>query len=162
MSAELTAEEVFEVAKRVERLGAELYTKLAEQTADKDRRQQFLDLAKMEAEHEMVFDAMKHHLGKLGWAAPPDSPTAALWEIVADQMMARLNLNLPSRFKNKTSRQDIIHEAMAFEKDTIILLLAMADMIPQTASKKKINELVKEELGHLLLLCSQLSKPAEA
>jgi hypothetical protein len=47
---------------------------------------------------------------------------------------------------------------MAFEKDTIALMIALQNMLPLKEDRQRVDELIKEELGHLLKLGSKLAQ----
>ena len=62
MSIDFNADEVFEMAEQIERNGAKFYRKAADKTSDAATKQELLDLAEMEDQHEKTFAAMRSEL----------------------------------------------------------------------------------------------------
>jgi len=62
MGYDFNADEIFEIAEKIERNGAMFYRQMAGNISDVPIRQLFLDLAAMEDEHEKVFISMRADL----------------------------------------------------------------------------------------------------
>lgn len=57
----------------------------------------------------------------------------------------------------KDFAKKIIKYAMAAEKDSIVFYLGMKDLVPENMGKKKIDEIIREEMSHIRLLSKELS-----
>ena len=64
MAFDFNAEDVFEMAKEIERNGASFYANAAEKVDDPDQKKLLLELSKMEEEHEETFKNMEAELTK--------------------------------------------------------------------------------------------------
>ena len=126
--------------------------------------QLFLDLAAMEAEHEKIFASMRTDL-----ADPDQKPTvfdpegeAALYlRALADlQVFGReekkdfiLSKDLPEQDRIRR----ILRAAIGLEKESIVFYLGMKELVPENLGKSRIDDIMKEEMGHIRLLINRLS-----
>jgi len=53
--------------------------------------------------------------------------------------------------------KEILKSAIEAEKDSIIFYLGMKDAVPEKLGKDKIEAIIKEEMGHVRLLSSELA-----
>jgi rubrerythrin len=157
MAASLSPEDLFHLAERVERRGAEFYRQAAEACPDSAGRQLLEGLAEMEKTHEQIFAAIRQHVLKLKAPRATSPQGAARFRIVFDVLLGGLMKDLHLRFLGKSSTGDILAEAIAFEKDTIVFLAQLADTLEQPSDKKKVQAILREELSHVFELSSQLA-----
>jgi rubrerythrin len=151
---QLNADEVFEMAEVIEKRGLAFYQEAARVSDDAESRDLFGTLASMEGEHEQVFSAIRDHVaGRVGGAGKD----ALYWNSVAAAMMRDIELQLAERFVGRKSRQEILEAALGFEKDTVLFFLSVRNMVSGSADKRKIDAIIKEEIGHVLLLNSRLT-----
>lgn len=151
MSIHFNAQEIFDVAERLERRGARFYQLAAQASGNAACRKLFLDLAEMEDRHEQIFSAIgKNH------EQPPGNLDTVHWQAVAAILLNNLDQDLQAHFAGACESGDILREALAFEKDTIVFFLALKEMAPRPRDRLQIDEIIKEELGHTLLLASEL------
>ena len=156
MAIEMNTRDVLEIAQQLEHHGQEFYSHAAEHADDRATRQLYLELAAMEGEHEQVFAGLKSQLG--GDQAETTKHSTAEWNIVAKTFLNGLEGDLFKRFEGKEDRLEILREAMAFEKDTIALFLALRNTLPLEPDRRRVDDLLKEELGHLLKLGCELAR----
>ena len=71
-------------------------------------------------------------------------------------LIAGLMEDLRGRFRAKTTTGDILREAIAFEKDTVVFLAQLGETIENPSDKKKVQTVLREELSHIFTLSSQL------
>ncbi|MHC4294933.1 MAG: hypothetical protein ACYSTL_05050 [Planctomycetota bacterium] len=160
MSVEITVNEVFDMAIRIERDADEFYRKVALISSDPKARKVLMDLAVMEGEHELIFQGMKEELTTS--APKPDrvlsrfGATESIPVLVSVLSMG-LQEDLVERFTGRESSDELLRKAIEFEKDTIVFLLAMKDMLAEAPDKAKIDAIVKEELGHIINLTGILA-----
>jgi rubrerythrin len=159
VAIDFNADEVFEMAEMIERRAVKFYGHASDSATDPPTARLFAHLAELETQHEQVFGAMKDSNRK----SPAPSAVTGLarqrWRIVADLMIAELDGDLSQRFRNKTSSDQIIREALSFERDTVVFFLAMKDAIPPGPDRNRIDPIIKEEMGHIIMLGSELAKP---
>ncbi len=155
MGIELNADEIFEMAEQIERDAAAFYTRAAALATSNHARQLFQKLADMENDHILVFQTMKAHLNAHGWTSSknePDQPLKSNWALLAMLSASGVGQDLENRFSGKHTSEELIRIALEFEKDTIIFFLSMQQMLSRPGDRKRIDALIKEELGHVLSL----------
>ena len=62
MGIDFNADEVFEIAEQIERNGAKFYRSIAEKINDTNKKQLLANLAKMEDEHEQIFNRLRTYI----------------------------------------------------------------------------------------------------
>jgi rubrerythrin len=55
-----------------------------------------------------------------------------------------------------TSLEGILKDAITAEKDSIVFYLGMRDMIPEGKGRNRMDDIIKEEMGHIRLLSKEL------
>ncbi len=153
MDFNFSADEIFEMAKQLERNGAAFYKKAAE-TVEGDVEKKFLlHLALMEEAHEQIFNAMQNELGKSETQTQlfdPEGEAALYLQALADTRVF---------FKKAKPGNDVVEilkSAIEAEKDSIIFYVGMKDLVSETHGKKRIDGIIKEEMGHIRILSSKL------
>lgn len=149
---ELNALDVLEIARALEQKAKELYLYLAGRAIDLSSKAVFLELAASEMEHEHVFEGLKEHIDTQN-----NNKTPRPYSMLPQIFLEDLPRDLMARFTGKQDRQEILREAMGFEKDTIALFLALKNMLP-SHEQPQIDILIQEELGHLIRLGSTLAQ----
>jgi rubrerythrin len=164
MGIEFNAEEAFVLAEQVELKAARFYLDAADNSANESIRRLFKDLARMETDHVQVFSALRTLTASRAPqpdAAPPAGQAprlpADLWPVLAGGMVQGLQQELPGFFDGKKTSADILRAAMDFERDTIVFLVGMKNMLSVQAEKDRIDTIILEEVGHLLQLAGQLA-----
>ena len=164
MALELNANEVFDVAERIERNAAKFF-KEAASAADSSCRRMLLRLAAMEAEHEHVFSAMKVHLSANGWTATAlgaGKDPGKYWGVMVDLIGASIKDDLSQSFTGRETSEEILRKAIQFEKDTVLFFSAVKTMLTNADDQKRVDGIIKEEVGHILALASELACPAKS
>jgi rubrerythrin len=157
MATNLSLEDLFRVAERMERRGAEFYRQAARDCPNEEGGKVLAHLAELEDEHEQVFSAIGQHATQQKKAVPLAPRAAAQCRVVADLVLGDLTNDLRQRFRGKHSTRDILREAIDFEKDTIVFLTQLCTMLERPADKRKVQQVLREELSHVMLLGSQLA-----
>ena len=148
MAYTFNADEVFEIAERIEINGGKFYRKAAEIIEDNDAKELMLRLAAMEDEHERFFAGLREQAKKNDGEdlnVDPDGEAAAYLKAFADGHVFDVKGDVSARFKGTETVQEIIHTAIGFEKDAIVFFLGIKNFVPEWLGKDKINELIKEE-----------------
>ena len=55
-----------------------------------------------------------------------------------------------------SSMREILKAAILAEKDSIVFYLGMKDLVPDKLGKDKLDEIIKEEMGHIRILSKEL------
>ena len=56
------------------------------------------------------------------------------------------------------SMKEILKSAIEAEKDSIVFYLGMKDVVPDSLGKKRIDDIIREEMSHIRLLSRELTK----
>jgi rubrerythrin len=158
VSIDFNADEVFEMAEEIERNGAKFYRRAAEHTSDEDGKKLLTDLAAWEDQHEKLFVSMRADLSGPEMAVTvfdPDDQTAQYLQAMADGHV--FDLSDPSiKLTGDETLGEILRTAIGREEDAIVFFLGMKDMVSGGLGKDKIDGIIKEEMGHVVMLSKQL------
>lgn len=153
MEVVFTADEVMEMAEQLERNGAKFYREASEKVADPKARAMLLQLSKMEEEHESTFEKLREGLTDeertAVVAGPEDEATQYLRAWVDTRVFFERKIDL-------TSMNEILKAAIDAEEDSIAFYVGMKEAVPESLGKKRIDEIIKEEMSHIQLLSNNL------
>jgi rubrerythrin len=152
MALDFNADEIFEMAEEIERNGATFYRKAAENVAG-DEKEFLLELAKMEDDHEVTFQAMRKELSgkeKTATTFDPNDEAPQYLKALADSRV------FFEKELDPTNMKDILKAAIGAEKDSIVFYLGMKELVPEKLGKDKLDGIIKEEMSHIKLLSSRL------
>lgn len=155
MSYDFNADDVFEMAEQMERNGAKFYRNAAEYTQDSANKKFLLELAAMEDEHEKIFKAMRAELSakeKESTVFDPEGEAALYLRALADTRV------FFEKEIDVTSMKKILKSAIEAEKDSIVFYLGMKEAVPEKYGKVRLDNIIKEEMGHVRLLSGKLVK----
>lgn len=153
MSYDFNADDIFEMAEQLERNGAKFYRDAAGGISDSDSKAFLLKLAVMEDEHEKAFHSLRTTLTgkeKLPTVFDPQDEAVLYLRALADMRVF---------FEKKmtgNSMKEILLSAVEAEKDSIVFYIGMKDAVPEKSGRDKIEAIIKEEMGHIRILNSQL------
>ena len=153
MGIDFNADEVFEIAEQIERNGAKFYRTAAEKIKDTNKKQLLVNLAKMEDEHEQTFKALRSKLStdeKIQTTFDPQGESERYLRALADTRIFYEKDVIP------TSLKDILKFAITTEKDSIVFYLGLKEVVPVHLGKQKLDDIIKEEMGHISLLSKEL------
>jgi rubrerythrin len=154
------ANDIFEIAIQIEKNGALFYRKAAEKVSNNTQKNFLLELASMEDDHEKTFAELQKKLKdseNLSTAFDPDDENAAYLKALAD-MRVFADKELPQDNVKQDNFKQIIISAIQAEKDSIVFYLGMKAMVPEKMGKARLNDIIKEEMGHIKVLVRKLSE----
>ncbi len=160
MSITFNAFEIFEMAEQIERNGAKFYRKAAKNISGRNMRQILLDLADMEDEHEKTFADMKKQLSDEARGLrvfDPENELALYLQAMANGHVFDLNKDISQQLKGTESAEEILKLAIDAEKNSIVFYLGLKGFVPVKAGKDKVEAIIKEEMGHIVILTRRLS-----
>ena len=153
MGFDFNADDIFEMAERMERNGAKFYRTAAEKVADSSAKEFLLELAVMEDEHEKTFALLRADLSKQEKAATvfdPEGESALYLRALADtEVFFKKEIDV-------SSMEEILKAAITAEKDSIVFYLGMMQFVPDELGKDKLGMIIKEEMGHIRILSNEL------
>lgn len=159
MAVTFSADEIFEVAQRIERNGARFYRKAANGIANKDMKKVLEELAAMEVKHESAFAAMREELAgseQMPAVFDPDDEVGMYLCAMADGKIFDVKTDPSEQLKGSETIHDILNKAITMEKDSIVFYLGLEEYVPPESGKNKVREIIKQEMGHLTLLTRRM------
>ena len=157
MAYDFNADDIFEMAKELERNGAAFYRKAAEAVPQDDAKSFLLELAAMEDDHEKTFTDMQKELNdreKQGTVFDPEEESCLYLMALAD---TKVFFDKPDP---GSDLKEIIKSAITAEKDSIVFYLGMKGLVPEKLGKTKIDGIIQEEMGHIRILARKLKETA--
>jgi rubrerythrin len=158
MGALLNADEVLDIAERIEVNGANFYRRAARKTTRPDTAQLLIDLAAMEDKHKRIFAEMRKKLSEKERAEAvfdPYDEAVAYLQTFADGHV--FEIDKTDYLGGKETIEDIIRMAIGMEKDAIVFYLGTKDVVPENLGKSRIDDIIKEEMSHITQLNRQLA-----
>lgn len=150
---DFNADDIFEIAEKLERNGAKFYRTAAESVGDQGARAFLLKLADMEDDHEKTFANMHTELTrdeKSATVFDPDGDAVGYLQALADtRVFFEKELDV-------SSMESILKDAITAEKDSIVFYLGMRDAVPEDKGRGRLDAIIKEEMGHIQLLSKEL------
>lgn len=159
MGSVFNANEVFEIAKQIERNGAAFYRKAAE--GNKEGAAFLSGLAAQEDQHLAAFERMRIELSereKESTAFDPDNEETMYLQAMASGYIFDLKANPAGTLSGKESLSAILTFAIGMEKDSIVFYSAIRTAVPPKLGGKKIDQIIEEELRHLKVLSDRLAE----
>ena len=154
MSYDFNADDIYAMAEQLERNGAKFYRTAAESVSNASNEKLLLELAEMEDQHEKTFQAMRAELTtreKEATVFDPDGEAVLYLRALADTRV------FFEKQIDVTSMKEILKSAIEAEKDSIVFYLGMKDAVPQGSGKGRLDDIIKEEMGHIRLLGKELA-----
>ena len=160
MSMAFNADEVFEMAEQIERNGAKFYREVAARAADRKMKEMFLNLASMEDGHLRTFQEMRQGLSdqeKGGTTFDPDNEAALYLQAMADTKGFEGMRSATQKLTGKESMEELFEIAIEAEKNSVLFYVGLKGMVPARAGRDKVEEIIREEIGHAAQLRRQLA-----
>ena len=162
MIYDMNADEIFEIAERIERNGAEFYRQAAGSISDASVRQLLLDFASMEDEHAKVFVSMRADLSdqeRKSTVFDPEGEAAQYLRALADLRVfdeeAEEDFALSQELSEEAKTKKVFRGAISREKESIVFYLGMKELVPEKFGKNRIDNIIKEEMKHIRLLSNR-------
>ena len=151
------ADEVFEMAEQIERNGAKFYRDAAKKFPQVGKL--FLELAEMEDKHEKTFAEMRKGLSGTQ-AEPlvfdPDGEAQMYLQVMADDHVFDPNADPSEQLADKDNPEAVLNMAIGLERDSIAFYVGIKEAVPRRAGKDKVEDIIKEEVGHIAILKKHL------
>ena len=157
MGMPFNADEVFEMAEQVERNGAKFYRVAAEKFPQVSEL--LLDLAAMEVNHEKTFAAMRAELSGTEvehLVFDPNSEAQMYLRVMADEHVFDPKADPVKQLAGIETPEDLLKKAIGLERDSIAFYVGLKESVPQRAGKDKVEDIIKEEIGHIAILKQKL------
>ena len=160
MTVTFNAFEVFEIAEQIERNGANFYIRAAELFEDPNICQMFLRLAEWEKEHEQFFAQMKQQLSEQNRQKNTSEAEDLLPDprVMAGLAVFGMRSDPAEELRGRQEKTDIIRRAVGKEKDSVVFYHGLKEFVPAGADKAKIDDIIKEEMRHIVILDQSLKQ----
>jgi len=158
------ADEVFEIAKRIERRGVAFYRAAATHMPDEATVQLMRSLADMEAQHEATFKQMQDALSETEKAEILQDPHGDAFDFLrgmADGYVFDLNEDPIAFLDGKPSGKSILNKAIEREAESVAFYTCIRSMVSAKHGQGRILEIIQQEMGHIAQLSKELSKCEE-
>ena len=161
MAIVFNADEIFEMAIRIENNGAAFYLKAAGLQSD-TKNQKFLEgLASMEDQHQKIFTEMRTTLtekDKSPKVFDPYDEVSQYLAAMADTLGGEGSPSVADSLTGDETLEEILRIAVGLEKDSILFYLGIKDLITSQSGKDRIDEIIREERRHVAQLSNLLEK----
>ena len=160
MSMAFNADEVFEMAEQIERNGARFYREVAARAPDRKMKEMFLNLASMEDGHLRTFQEMRLGLSdqeKGGTTFDPDNEAALYLQAMADTKGFEGMKSPTQKLTGKESMEELFEIAIEAEKNSVLFYVGLKGMVAARAGSDKVENIIREEVGHAAQLRRQLA-----
>lgn len=161
MAVSFTAFEIFEIAEQIERNGAKFYRDAATVSVDKSMQRFFLQLAEMEDNHEKIFAQMRQSLQDETddtKVFDPNNEMVYYLKAMAKSAGWEGKAAPQAEFAGYETPVKIIKRAIEAEKASIDYYVGLKEFVLSPAGKKKVDEIIKEEMSHVVTLQKQLEQ----
>ena len=155
MSYDFNANEIFEMAIRIEENGARFYRKAAEFQSNEENRTVLEKLATMEDHHKLTFDKMRQRLfaaEKTVTVFDPNNESSQYLAAMADTHGGEGSPAAADALTGKESIKEIVDIAIGLEKESILFYLGLKDLVPPKYGKDKLDKIIGEERRHIIQL----------
>ncbi|MFH0952823.1 MAG: ferritin family protein [Verrucomicrobiota bacterium] len=159
MATKFTADEILEMAERIETKGAKFYRKAAKLHVG--ARDLLLQIAAQEDLHFKAFEDMRKGLSpsEKESAYDPYGESDLYLKAMVDGYAFDINREPAEAITGKEPLDEVFRMAIELEKDSIVFYLGLRDVVPPSFGKERVNDIVKEEMKHIAWLSN---KRAEA
>jgi rubrerythrin len=161
MAIGFNADEVFEMAVRIEENGAAFYLRAADLNSDPETTKFLENLAAMEKGHKKVFSEMRKTLvdkEKAGKVFDPNDELSLYLASLADSIGGEGSPAAADALTGSEPLEEILNTAIGLEKDSILFYIGLKDMVPEKHGRGRIDDIIKQERQHVAQLKSVLSK----
>jgi len=160
MAFGFNADEILQMAERIERNGARFYRRAAEACgADEETKAALLELAEMEDDHERTFARMREALGAAESRPStfdPEGETAAYLAAMADANVFGPETD-PVDLVCDKSTEELLKIAIGLERESIVFYLGLRSLVPPTSGQDRIERILEEEMSHVARLRGRLA-----
>jgi len=148
------AQEVLQMAVRIEENGAAFYEKAARLVRDPAAEKLLLALANAEREHRAYFRFLLDDMNALEREmpfSPEDGDNAAYLASLADAQVFPAQ-DPAGLLTGSETPVRIIEMALGAEKDSIVFYLSMKEAVPSPKGRERLDTIIREELSHIRTL----------
>ena len=149
-----SADEIVDIAVRIEENGQKFYSACAESTSDANLKKVFNHLADQEEKHKSTFEKLREKMAdyKLDSATYTDEVDLYI-KALADSQVFSPGTDVVRLAKETGDVLSLLSLAIGAEKDSILFYGEMLELT-EDAQRKTISAIVREEQSHVVELTS--------
>ena len=155
MGYDFSADEIFEMAIRIEDSGAKFYRKAIETQSDEANIKFFERLAAMEDHHKQTFEKMQERLSaaeRTETVFDPKDDALQYLAAMADMHGGEGSPAAAETLTGKESVRQIVDIAIGLEEKSILFYLGLKKLVPPEYGQDKLDEIIAEEQRHIVQL----------
>ena len=155
------ADEVFEMAIRIEENGAAFYRKAAGLQSDAENREFLEKLAAMEDGHKATFIEIRKTLTdkeKGGKVFDPQDKLSLYLDAMSDTHGGEGSPSAADSLTGTESMEELLTTAIGLEKESVLFYLGIKDIVSPEYGLERIDDIIREERGHIAQLNGLLGK----
>lgn len=159
MGIRFNADEVFEMAERIEENGAAFYQAAAE-CVEPALQELMAEFAEWERDHKRRFAAMREELSARSrepTTFDPDGEAAQYLQALASGEVFDVKTDPLAELGVLPTSAAILEYALGREKDSIGFYVGMRDMVPARLGRDRIDAIIREEMSHVTTLNERLA-----
>ena len=149
------ANDVFEMAEEMEQNGFRFYQSAAARVEAGPVKDMLLRLADMEQQHCKIFALMREELTQAEKSSTVFDPDGEAFLYL--QALVKTKVFFEKQI-DTSQLEAVILAAIQAEKDSIIFYTGMRNAVPEKRGRARIDDIIKEEMGHIQLLSTELLK----
>ena len=160
MKIKFNADEILSVAERIERNGARFYRRAASLQSNLAHQEMLNGLATMEEQHERTFAKMRGDLTEAQRAElsfDPDDELDLYLQSMADGHVFDPNADPAATLGAETPLAFVLRTAIGMEKESVVFYEGVKGVVPESLGKSWVEAIIKEEMGHVGLLSTNLA-----
>lgn len=153
-----SADEIYEIAEEIEKNAADFYLEAAEKCSNEETKKLLVDMSEIERDHLTTFQEMRENLSAEEGLSifDPSARSAEFLQAMADARSWEGRVNPTKDFSGNETPKEIIEIALEAEKEMVVFYTGLKDMVYFNAGKKKVEDIIIEELKHIRILLKQL------
>jgi len=162
MTLTFTAEEILDIAERMERNGAAFYRAAADLVDNAALRLKLNELADMEDAHERAFAAIRGALppARKDAAAKSGEDVGPYLRAMADASSFDRSIDPTELARSNASLEALLKVAIELEKESILFYLGLRELVASVATRERLDEILREEREHVAILAAMLRSVA--
>ncbi|OHB51509.1 MAG: hypothetical protein A2Y10_11585 [Planctomycetes bacterium GWF2_41_51] len=160
MAVNFTALEVLEIAEQLERNAAKFYRDASMAAKSKDIQKLFFTLAEMEDKHKKIFAEMLADYQQNTQANIVDPDNEMLFYMNAMAKNAGWEGKAAPKmvFKGNETPAEVLNSALKAEQASIDFYLGIKEFVKSQSDKEKVEQIIKEEMTHVVYLQKNLEQ----
>jgi rubrerythrin len=157
MKFEFNADQVLQMAARIERNGIEFYRAAAARTDRADVRARLLELAAMEEDHASHFEGLRETLIERE-RATLGADLSGVLTALADRRVFDVQRDPAAVLTGHETPEQIYLIAIGLEEDAVAFYSELKRAVPARRGQERLDDLIREEQHHIEILRSALAE----